>query len=527
MAVGCTFPPLPDLTDATPRQRIAFNQDSYGITDNVLITGATASVTGTIQNTGETTLAGIQVMVSEGGSEFSIATTCPDTLTALATCSMTVTLDPATVGPKVATLRVSSTQGESDAATVSGMGAAAVAVTISATGTTGRVTSSPPGIDCTVGTCVHEFTTTSVVLTATDDGNGTLADWGEATCPATTSCSLPLTMNRSLTADFRAPVSNPIPSTVAGAAAFDPDGSLLVVTRNQGSSTMSMLRLAGSTLTLLDSGTLGAAARTGYDLSVATNRVITVVGAAEVGTAFQPFKTEIHPDLSTETGNLTVSSPGDGASRGVCHDATNRAYVVGSVADAASMFWANALPGASNWDMLRNTAATAEAGVARDVAWSTSGFWVVGETGAQGWLGRIDGSDGSTVAETIVPGAAVLTAVAIHGPDIIVAGRQAGTNAPLIRRYTGTLGEAWSRVLSGTADSVQVVVDAPSGATYVASTSSVPVECSLHKIDGSTGAIVWSRMVSTGSCTALAVNADGVAVIAATSGSALARKYFH
>jgi hypothetical protein len=178
--------------------------------------------------------------------------------------------------------------------------------------------------------------------------------------------------------------------------------------------------------------------------------------------------------------------------------------------------------------MLRNTAATAEAGVARDVAWSTSGLWIVGELGsAQGWLGRIDGNDGSTLAEMVVPDAAALTGVAIHGADVIVGGKQVGTNAPLIRRYTSTLGEVWSRVLSGTADPVKVVVDAPSGAVYVSVSSGFPFACLLYKLDGPTGAILWSRTVSTGPCAGLAVNADGVAVIALTGGASFVRKYFH
>ncbi len=74
-------------------------------------------------------------------------------------------------------------------------------VTKSGTGT-GTVTSGPVGIDCG-STCMFGFTAnTMVTLTATPDANSTFTGWSGSGCSGTGQCVVPMTMARSVNAQF-------------------------------------------------------------------------------------------------------------------------------------------------------------------------------------------------------------------------------------------------------------------------------------------------------------------------------------
>lgn len=84
-------------------------------------------------------------------------------------------------------------------------------LTVSVSGS-GRVTSSPAGIDCPA-TCSASFVEgTSVSLTATPASGNRLADWGGA-CGGTASCSVTIDGDRSVSAQFEA-----VPASVASTA---------------------------------------------------------------------------------------------------------------------------------------------------------------------------------------------------------------------------------------------------------------------------------------------------------------------
>jgi DNA-binding beta-propeller fold protein YncE len=70
---------------------------------------------------------------------------------------------------------------------------------------TGKVTSSPAGIDCGA-TCEHEFNEGTVVtLTATPTGGSTFAGWSGAGCNGTGTCEVTMSEAKEVTATFTAP----------------------------------------------------------------------------------------------------------------------------------------------------------------------------------------------------------------------------------------------------------------------------------------------------------------------------------
>ncbi len=74
---------------------------------------------------------------------------------------------------------------------------------------TGKVTSSPAGIDCGA-TCEHEFSEGTVVtLTATPEGGSSFAGWSGAGCTGTGTCQVTMTAAKEVTATFTAPVTPP------------------------------------------------------------------------------------------------------------------------------------------------------------------------------------------------------------------------------------------------------------------------------------------------------------------------------
>ncbi len=78
-------------------------------------------------------------------------------------------------------------------------------VTLAGTGT-GAVTSQPPGINCTTGTCTASFASgTSITLTETPGANSSFTSW--TGCTGTTTCTFTLTAAETITATFG--LSNP------------------------------------------------------------------------------------------------------------------------------------------------------------------------------------------------------------------------------------------------------------------------------------------------------------------------------
>ena len=122
------------------------------------------------------------------------------------------------------------------------------AVDIKTEGTgSGTVTSSPSGIDCG-GTCSSSFLlSTPLVLTASASSGSSFTGWGGACSGSSSTCTVPVLGNRSVTATFTkdapGPGPNPGPGPTPGPA---PSHSFRISSsRSSGSSIVTRLRVPG------------------------------------------------------------------------------------------------------------------------------------------------------------------------------------------------------------------------------------------------------------------------------------------
>jgi len=149
------------------------------------------TATVTVTNTGGAQVTGLTTGVT--GSNATDFTLTPDgcngkTLQGGGMCSITIEFAPSSPGTKSASLSVSSSSG-SASTPLSATASTTLSVTLDGMGH-GTVTSTPPGISCTSGTCSHDFTTSSVMLTADPDGSSAFTAWSGcagtgSTCTAT------------------------------------------------------------------------------------------------------------------------------------------------------------------------------------------------------------------------------------------------------------------------------------------------------------------------------------------------------
>jgi hypothetical protein len=152
-----------------------------------------------VQNTGDSSMAlAAPALDGNDPTSFTIATNdCPAMLDGGASCHVSVTFAPASVGAK----SVSLTAGGA-VATLNGAGTAGLTLLKSGTGT-GTVTSSPAGIDCG-GTCSATFAVATVTLTATPDATSDLTSWSGGGCSGTGTCTVTLDAAKTVTASFTA-----------------------------------------------------------------------------------------------------------------------------------------------------------------------------------------------------------------------------------------------------------------------------------------------------------------------------------
>ncbi|MBZ0248778.1 MAG: hypothetical protein K8F93_03895 [Burkholderiales bacterium] len=167
--------------------------------------------------------------------DFRHTSNCGTTLLARdASCGIFITFSPTGAGTRNGTVTVATDLevGSTASLNLRGTGLATshpLSVSRSGTGS-GRVTSSPAGIDCGT-TCSAQFAAgTSVTLTATPAAGSTFGGWSGA-CTGTGSCSVAMTSARSVTASFTAsPASHLLTVTRsgngAGTVASSPAGIL-------------------------------------------------------------------------------------------------------------------------------------------------------------------------------------------------------------------------------------------------------------------------------------------------------------
>ncbi len=95
----------------------------------------------------------------------------------------------------------------------------------------GSVTSDPDGIDASSGTTTAEFDQgTTVTLSATATGDSTFSGWDGACSGTSTTCTVVMTEDRTVSATFAPPLTDPVTLTVtitgngSGSVTSDPDG---------------------------------------------------------------------------------------------------------------------------------------------------------------------------------------------------------------------------------------------------------------------------------------------------------------
>jgi hypothetical protein len=216
-----------------------------------------------------------------------------------------------------------------------------VTLTVAGTGNgSGRITSTPAGIDCTFsagnnsGTCAARFPAGTVVTLAQEAQRGTeFAGWS-TTCVGN-SCSITLSTQRTIELTFRA-VSAPGTVAVIGAGTGTglvtsvPDGITCTVTAGVTSGTCSASFAAGSTVALNAAATANGS-MTGFTGACTAAPCLVTVASAQtstVGVAFAeapPATLTVSPSLASRGSGVITSSPAginctvdNGVTTGVC-----------------------------------------------------------------------------------------------------------------------------------------------------------------------------------------------------------------
>jgi hypothetical protein len=277
---------------------------------------------------------------------------------------------------------------------------------------------------------------------------------------------------------------------------------------------------------LLGSQTFGPATRRSNDVSIAMDGLVAAAGDENSDGLY----TVAPADLQTEPTRSLIGGVGATVehANGICHDTTNRAYVVGAIGDR--ILWTRYLAGAATPEYA--IFASAPQGVAYGATWDTDLLWIAGALqGGTGWLGKVDANTGALMTPTNVAGMSLASSVAVYAAaasgDLVVVGWTSGNL--VVRRYTPALVEVWTRMYASAADiHPDVAIDAETGAIYVAYDTSTG--CTLRKLRGD-GSTVWTRGSLGTHCEDVAVDADGAVVAGWTQAGAdhkyFARKFFH
>lgn len=536
-----TDAPLPDAVPDAPTDAAAgapmltLDQATYTIgPDPVLVAGDTDAALMTLRNDGAGAANDLAFTVTPANGELSVISNCGTSLAPGASCTVSAQLDPSSAGMKMFTVAVASAEGPGDSAMVSGVGGSRVRLTINniaigARTIDGHVTSAPAGIDCGAGMTMCELIFTvpaPVVLTAIDDGDGTLIEWNITGCPVTDPCVLDLTRNYTAEVAFEASMIA-ISSSASGTSDeahgvdVDLDGSLVLVGKSGTNALLARFDTAGG---LVGGMTFGPATRISRDVSIASDRLIAIAGEqnGDATLSLSPA------DLGTEPLRQVIAGPGADRSNGIGHDAMNRVYMVGDHADRMS--WGRWPQGLVAPEYLLDT--TTPQGTALGVTVDGDTVWIAGALSDNtGWLGKVDAATGALMTPTTVTGMRLVSSVAAYGEmaggDLVVAG---WTNGNLVvRRYTSALAEVWTRTYPSANDiHPDVAIEADTGAIYVAYDANTG--CTLRKIKGD-GMPVWTRTNIGTHCEDVAVDADGATVVGWSQVFAdhkyFVRRFFH
>ncbi len=387
--------------------------------------------------------------------------------------------------------------GSGSATDGAGAGAAAT-ITVAVSGP-GRVTSTPPGIDCGAGNtaCSAQFTAPSIVLAT--DGTTTVRWSGD--CTGNGDCALSLGAGRSVTAQTFAPVQRTFDDPDHGsdacfAIAAGPGDSIVV---------------AGQIARIAQGHDAWAGA---YDAD---------------GTLRWTYE-------------LTTPSEGHDAANGVVALPDGGALVAGSWFSGSNTHWNSfavdvAAGGAPVWSQLDEYVGDDTYGaIARDA----SGRLVLAgmrtdADGPEAWLRAVSADGGSELwavtRHGTVPGGASATGVAVDSTgDIVAVGSETNVDTGIdgwIAKYSPAGAPRWSRSLASPgpdADTVRAVAIGPDDS--IAAIGALD-GASTIRVLGADGTPRWDATAADGtSWSGVAVDASGDVVVAGSLGADLiARKY--
>jgi hypothetical protein len=413
-------------------------------------------------------------------------------------------------------------------------GTATITVAVSGPG---RVTSTPPGIDCGAGNtaCTVRFTAPSVVLT-TDDA--TTVRWA-GDCSGNGGCGLSLDANRSVTAQTFAPVQRTFDGPDHGAdacfaIASGPADSIIVAGQ--------IARIAQGHDAWARAYDATGAVRWTYELSTpseghdAATGVIALPdgGALVAGTWLSGSNTRWNSfavDV-TATGAPAWSQlyeyVGDDTCNAIARDASGRLLLAGSWADAdGPEAWLRAVSadGRSElWAITRHGALPGGASATGVAVDSTGDIVAIGSetnlgTGTDGWLAKYSPAGAQRWSRSLAspgPDADALRAVAI-GPDDGIATIGALDGASTIRTYSAAGAPRWDVTAADGTSWSGVAVDA-AGDVVVA--GSLGPDLVARKYSPA-GTLVWQRRLAAARGSAVAIDARGDVLVcgAVTAGN--------
>jgi hypothetical protein len=397
-------------------------------------------------------------------------------------------------------------------------------VTVAVSGP-GRVTSTPPGIDCGAGAtaCSAQFTAPSIVLTT--DAATTVRWSGD--CAGNGDCALSPGADRTVAAKTFAPLQRTFDGPDHGAdtclaIAPGPDDSIVVAGQ--------IARIAQGHDAWARAYDAAGNARWTYELSTpseghdAANGVVALPdgGALIAGTWFSGSNTQWNSfAVDVAVGGAAAWSQvnevvGDDTYNAITRDASGRLLLAGSLADAdGSEAWLRAVSadGRSElWGLTRHGTVPGGANATGIAVDSTGDILAVGtetnvDTGVDGWIARYSPAGVQRWSQSLAspgPDVDTLGAVAI-GPDDSIAAVGSLDGESTVRVYSADGTPRWDATAADGTRWGGIAVDA-AGNVVVA--GSLGADLVARKYTP-TGALVWQRRLASARGNAVAIDGHG------------------
>jgi hypothetical protein len=174
---------------------IAFGNETVGVP---------TSHTVTLSNTGSAPLTISSISVTTGATDFSQINDCGNSVAINAFCTVTVTFNPSTTGPRTGTVSFVDGVSPSQIVNLSGTGVNPQLLVSKQGNGTGTVTSNVGGINCGATCSASLASGTTVTLTATPAAGSVFAGWSGA-CSGTLTCTVTMNGPQTVFATFTLP----------------------------------------------------------------------------------------------------------------------------------------------------------------------------------------------------------------------------------------------------------------------------------------------------------------------------------